>query len=330
MSTRARSPGTAAARTPTRGAEVPAMGDAAGASIIIVSLDGRGRLAMPLDALAACDPPPAEVLVVDNGSKDGTAEFVRGRYPWARVVRAPRNLGFAGGNNLGILNARGSILVLLNDDTEPDAGFLAPLLDAFHADPRLGAAGVRLAYPNGGAIQHLGGSVEANGLTRHAGWGDADADPAGGPVEVEYATGACLALRREAVSGVGLLDEGFWPIYFEEVDYCRRLREAGWRIAVVPSSRVVHHESQTTGRMSAGFLEKYHRNRLRHLLKSARTTRQRLRAIRAEARWIVGNHPWDAFWPCAKAYAWAALQWREAARAVEAERPRRMRRRAAP
>jgi GT2 family glycosyltransferase len=188
-------------------------------SVLIVSLNGRERLAMPLGALRACDPAPWEVIVVDNGSTDGTSDFVRAEFPEARLVRSPRNLGFAGGNNLAMMNARGEILILLNDDTVPDAGFLAPLLEAFAADARLGAAGVRLVYPDGRTLQHLGGFVEANGLTKHVAYGEAD-DAASAPrvIDVEYATGACLALRREAVRATGLLDEGFWPIYFEEVD----------------------------------------------------------------------------------------------------------------
>src|SRR5690606_30479801 len=115
-------------------------------SVVIVSLNGRERLAMPLEALRRCSPAADEVIVVDNGSTDGTSAFVREHHPEAMLVRAPRNLGFAGGNNLGIVNASGDIVILLNDDTEPEPDWLAPLHAAFDADPRLGIAGVRLLY----------------------------------------------------------------------------------------------------------------------------------------------------------------------------------------
>ncbi|MBX3729861.1 MAG: glycosyltransferase family 2 protein [Candidatus Sumerlaeia bacterium] len=280
-------------------------------SIVIVSLNGRERLAMPLDALRRCDPPADEVIVVDNGSSDGTSDFVREHYPEVLLVRAPHNLGFAGGNNLGLLNASGDVLVLLNDDTEPETDWLAPLHAAFHDDPRLGIAGVRLLYPDRQTIQHLGGTIEPNGLTKHLDYGATlDEQKVHEPLDADYVTGAALAIRRQTVREIGLLDAGFWPIYFEEVDWCERARRRHWHVRVYPASTVIHHESQTTVKMSRRFLTMYNRNRLRFLLKHRRG-RALLRAVRAEARWLAGHRPWDNFWPLALAYAWAVLQWRE-------------------
>ena len=292
---------------------VGAMGDGSSLkfSIVIVSLNGRQRLAWPLEALRRSNPAPFEIIVVDNGSADGTSEFVAAGYPEAILVRAPHNLGFAGGNNLGILNARGNVVLLLNDDTEPDPGWLGPLAEAFAADPRLGIAGARLLYPDRRTIQHLGGVIHANGLTNHIDYGV----PVGEqsirePREMDYVTGAALAIRRAAIRRIGLLDEGFWPIYFEEIDWCTRAWRAGWKVRVIPASTVIHHESQTTERLSRRFLTMYNRNRWRYLLKNRRGL-DLLRAIRAEGRWIAQNGPWDNFWSCARAYAWAAIQWRE-------------------
>ncbi len=266
---------------------------------------------MPLDALRECDPPPHEVIVVDNGSTDGTSAFVLDRYPEVILVRAPKNLGFAGGNNLGMLNATGDVLVLLNDDTEPESDWLAALDAAFVQDSKLGVAGVRLLYPDRKTIQHLGGVVEPNGLTQHLDYGlSIDEQTVFEPREVDYATGAALAARREAVREIGMLDEGFWPIYFEEVDWCFRAREAGWGVRVIPDSTVIHHESQTTEKFSRRFLTMYARNRWRFLLKHQRGW-DLMRSIRAEARWMARHRPWDNLWPLAQAYAWAAIQWRE-------------------
>ncbi len=276
-------------------------------SVIIVSLNGRRRIDLPLKALEKCDPAPAEVIVVDNGSTDGLSRYIKSAYPGVCVIRTPRNLGFAGGNNLGIVNARGGVVVLLNDDTEPEAGWLAPLDSAFAEDSRLGVAGCQLLYPGGERIQHLGGFVAENGLTDHGSWGEEAAQETEGRLPCEYVTGAALAARREVLAEAGLLDPGFWPIYFEEVDFCARARKKGWEVAVVPGSRVIHHESQTTGRMSQRFLRLYHRNRLRYLLKNRRPG-DWASTLRAEARWLVQHHPWNQLWACALAYAWAPFQ----------------------
>lgn len=280
-------------------------------SIIIVSLNGRRRLAMPLDALRISDPPPAEIIVVDNGSNDGTSDFVRTHYPEVTLIRAPRNLGFAGGNNLGLLNATGDVLVLLNDDTEPEPGWLAPLAREFQLHPRLGIAGVRLLYPDRRTIQHMGGLIELNGLTKHTSYGAAvERQEQFDSFGADYVTGAAFAIRRRVIREIGLLDEGYWPIYFEETDWCERARRHGWKVRVVPESTVIHHESQTTEKLSPRFLTMYNRNRLRFVLKHRRG-HALLRALRAESRWLARNVPWDNLWPLAKAYAWAAIQWRE-------------------
>ncbi len=263
---------------------------------------------MPLEALRRSDPAPAEVIVVDNGSRDGLSRFVRRQYPEVLLVRSRRNLGFAGGNNLGLVNASGEVLLLLNDDTEPDPDWLRPLQDAFRADRRLGVAGCRLLYPGRETVQHLGGIVHQNGLTDHARWGERNspATEGDGLLEAHYVTGAAMAIRREVLAMIGLLDPGYWPIYFEEVDFCERARRAGWKVAVVPASTVVHHESRTTERLSPRFLRLYHRNRIRFLLRN-RPPRQWPGILRAELRWLLGNTPWDNLWPCALAYAAAPL-----------------------
>jgi len=276
-------------------------------SIIIVCLNGRARIAMPLDALRRCDPPAHEVIVVDNGSTDGLGEFVRANYPEVRLVSLPRNYGFAGGNNEGIKVATGDILLLLNDDTDPRPDWLAPLVGEFRTQPKTGIAGCLLLYPDGVTIQHLGGIVHDNGLTDHIDYKktfDPASDP-GPPREMTYVTGAAFAIRREVVDQIGVLDPAFWPIYFEETDYCARALRAGWKIRVVPRSIVVHHESQTTQVFSPGYLEKYHRNRWRYLLKN-RGPRGLWRAIRAEWRWWRDINPLDSKPACRRAYLRAA------------------------
>ncbi len=275
-------------------------------SVIIVCLNGRDRIAMPLDALKKSDPAPDEVIVVDNGSSDGTAEYVRDSHPDVQLVCAPRNLGFAGGNNIGIERSKGDVVVLLNDDTEPRVDWLAELLEEFRNSPKTGVAGCLLLYPDKKTIQHCGGIIERNGLTQHIAWGKKirpNQDP--GPArDVPYATGAALAIRRAVIHEIGPLDPGYWPIYFEEVDFCVRARRAGWKVRVVPRSIVIHHESQTTVAWSSGFLAKYHRNRWRFLLRTYGGFR---RAAHAEWTWWKQYRAWPHLVPCLKAYGWVAV-----------------------
>src|SRR5690606_16726582 len=118
--------------------------------------------------------------------------------------------------------AGGRFVLLLNDDTEPHEGWLDALEQGFYHNPRLGIAGCQLLYPGPeGRIQHLGAVVHRNGLTDHVGWGEQARGDDEGPelIEADYVTGAAMAVRREVIEEIGILDPGFWPIYFEEADF---------------------------------------------------------------------------------------------------------------
>lgn len=124
-------------------------------SAIVLSWNGKKYIADCLDALLAQDYAHLELLVVDNGSTDGTPELVAEQYPLVTLIRNGRNLGFAPGNNIGLRAATGDLLVLLNQDTRVQPGCLAALAATF-ADPSIGVAGCKLLYPDG-TIQHAGG-----------------------------------------------------------------------------------------------------------------------------------------------------------------------------
>jgi|CXWL01.1.fsa_nt_gi GT2 family glycosyltransferase len=194
-----------------------------------------------------------EVLVVDDGSTDGTTAALREAFPTATVLPTAGGLGFTRAVNLGLRSARGEVLLLLNSDTELTAGGLLRLSEAFAEAPHLGIAGGRLVYPDGRA-QWSGGArpdtlwlfTLASGLSnplrflpgyrwlrrsRNAG-------------TVDWVSGAALALRREVWEAVGPFDEEF-RFYAQDLDFCLRVREAGWTVAVVPSFRVVHHHGST-------------------------------------------------------------------------------------
>jgi len=271
-------------------------------SVVIASLNGSEVLPRCLESLRRTVYEDIEVIVVDNGSTDGTYEVVKESFPEVKVLRSERNLGFAGGNNLGIREARGEIVFLLNDDTEVEPDWARELVQASTSLPDWGVIGAKLLYPDRKTIQHAGGEILPNALTKHIGDGQPDSTEYDSIRKCEYVTGAAFAIRRETLEKVGLLDEGFFPIYFEEVDYCWRVRRAGFQVYYVPSIRIYHYESRTTIKYSSGFFYKYHKNRLRFILKNF-NGREILRALKYEAMWLLRHRPFDNLLPLLRAYA---------------------------
>lgn len=200
----------------------------------------------------------AEVIVVDDASRDGTAEAVREGYPAVRVLRNERAEGFTCSANRGLAAAGGELLVLLNSDTEVEAGAWEALEVAFGHERRLGVAGAALRYPDG-TPQWSGGRFPTLRWLFVLAAGAAPAvarlpgvrairpvsGAGGGPVY--WVTGAAMAFRREVWAEVGAFDEGF-RLYGQDLDFCTRAREADWEVAVAPGFRVVHHHGATIGR----------------------------------------------------------------------------------
>lgn len=236
------------------------------ASVIIPVWNGMEYLPACIGALLAQDYPDFEVIVVDNGSTDGSGDWVAERYPQIRLIRNFQNLGFSGGCNMGLRVAQGEVLILLNQDTIVQPGWLPAMVEALRK-PEVGAVGCKLLYPDGRTIQHAGGWIEwPLGLAHHYGQGEEDRGQWDEPRPVDYVTGAAVAFRRDVMKQVGLLDEGFWPGYFEDADFCYRVREAGYEIWYVPRGVAIHYET-TTLRNPRVRAQTYHRGRLRFVLK---------------------------------------------------------------
>jgi GT2 family glycosyltransferase len=278
-------------------------------SVIVCSLNGERVLPTCLGSLARLAPEPThEVVIVNNGSTDATPLLVERDFPAFRLVSAPRNLGFGGGNNLGLRAARGRVLILLNDDTEVPPDWLARLAPAFERDPRVGAVGCKLLYPDRKTIQHAGGVIHANGATNHLGYGEPDQGQYDRGYECAYVTGAALALRRKALEEVGLLDPAFWPIYFEEVDLQRRMARAGWKIWQEGTAWLVHFESQSQGLASPRFIYRYTRNRLRFVALNGLPGPRRL-ALHHEMGFVKSMARDGLLWPTLRAYAVGLAMW---------------------
>ena len=214
-------------------------------SVIVVTWNVRELLAACLAALpAATDELLTEVIVVDNGSTDGTADFVRSEFPGVRLLVNEENVGFARANNRGLTVAKGTYTVLLNPDTEPQPRSLTEMVRFMDAHPRAGAGSPRLVRPGGSAQPYAFGDDPSPGyLIRRAfaharsgylhDWGIVE------PQQVGWVSGASLVARREAVQRVGGLDEKMF-MYFEDNDWCRRMRLAGWQVWYNPRAEVVH------------------------------------------------------------------------------------------
>ena len=186
-----------------------------------------------------------EVIVVDNGSQDNAPDIVGKDFPAVHLVRNGRNLGFAGGCNAGLAAATGDALVLLNQDTVAQPGWLAGLVTAVD-EPGAGVAGSLALLADGVTIQHAGGVMDwPLGIACHRGYGEALVNHPQSADDATFVTGASLAVRREVLERIGLLDAGFWPGYYEDVDFCWRARDAGYSIRYAPNSILVHAESSS-------------------------------------------------------------------------------------
>lgn len=236
-------------------------------SVIVLAWNGQTYLEPCLTALLAQDYTPCQVIVVDNGSQDRSVEIAQRFAPRLELVRNRTNLGFAGGVNVGIRHATGEIIVLLNQDTEVQPGWLHALVDAFAQDSTVGIVGSKALYPNG-RVQHAGGYIRpGDAFAFHVGRNEEDDGQAGVPGDVEYVTGTSFALHRRVLEAIGGLDEGFYPAYYEEIDYCYRARRAGFRIVYQPKSLLVHHESTSLPAESYALISAFHRNRVRFVLR---------------------------------------------------------------
>jgi GT2 family glycosyltransferase len=253
-------------------------------SVIVVNYNRRELLRECLRSVRARR--SVELIVVDNGSADGSADAVAAEFPAARLLRQERNLGFARAVNLAMGASSGDVLLLLNNDTVVQEGALDVLLDFLEAHPRVGIVGAQLLNEDG-TLQHSFdnfptlGLVLAKGLAR---WLRPDRYPSrhtalDGPREVESVIGAAMAVRRGLVEQIGPLDEAFfWAL--EETDWCRRAWAAGWKVMIVPEARVRHRSGATKALSPARAEVEYVRSLFAYFRKHApRSTYTALRLL---------------------------------------------------
>ena len=224
-----------------------------------------------------------ETIVVDNGCKQKPFAPFAAQYPDVKLIESKHNLGFAGGNNLGIAAARGQYYFFVNNDAELTADTISVLLEAFERNPTLGAISPKLCYwPD---PQHETNTIQYAGTTpvhamtaRNRTIGEREADRGQyctPPQQTAYTHGAAMMVPRATVERVGAWPENFF-LYYEELDWCEQIRRAGYSIMVAPAATVFHKESLTVGASSP--LKTYYLNRNRILF---------MRRNRGWAAWLA-------------------------------------------
>ncbi|PWT96733.1 MAG: glycosyltransferase family 2 protein [Candidatus Melainabacteria bacterium] len=216
-------------------------------SIVIPNWNGKKFLAGCLNSLAAQTYSPLEVIVIDNGSVDGSVAFLKTNYPWVKLIRFDHNTGFSVAVNAGILQASGSLVALLNNDTIVDSDWLAELVRALSEHPEAGSVACKmLAYDDKSILDGAGDGYRRGGLPGRIGHREKDLGQFDQPRYVLGACGGAAMYRRQLFDAIGLFDEDYFA-YLEDVDMGLRAQRAGFKCYYVPAAVVYHLGCGTTG-----------------------------------------------------------------------------------
>jgi GT2 family glycosyltransferase len=213
--------------------------------IVVLNWNGVDDTLECLESLSRLDYPAYEMMVVDNGSTDGSVPAIRERFPAVTIVENGENMGYAGGNNVGLRHAmaqEADYALLLNNDTVVDPAFLRILVDAAEAEPSAGITGPTVYYhAQPDVIWSAGGGIDwQRGDTRMVGLNERDEGQFGTePRPVDFVAGCAMLVRRAVLEQAGLLDERFF-VYYEESEWCVRAARAGFRIVYVPAAHIWH------------------------------------------------------------------------------------------
>jgi GT2 family glycosyltransferase len=280
-------------------------------SIIIVSWNVRELLRTCLSSIDSArnlemHALSIEVIVVDSGSGDDSQEMVKNEFPWVRLLAQKENVGFPKGNNIGLREAKGRTVLLLNPDTEIIGDALQQMVKYLDENSGVGAVGAQLLNPDGSVQSSKRRfptltlaafestwlqSLAPRSLLRHYYIEDS---PANATMEVDWLVGACIAVRKEVIEKVGRLDEAYF-MYSEELDWCRRIKGAGWGIVYLPSAKILHHVGKSSQQAVTERHINFQRAKLRYFRKfHGRPSATFLRAI------ILSNYMSQLCWEAIK------------------------------
>ncbi len=272
-------------------------------SVIIPSYNGAALLPACLDALLGQTLPADEVIVVDDGSSDGSCALVRARYPQVTLLALPANGGFCRAANAGLRAAGGELLALLNNDVEADAGWLAALTAALAAQPDVGSCASRMLFHDQrDRVSSAGLFVRVDGVARDIGHGEPDGPRFAAPALVFGASAGAALYRRALLADVGLFDEDL-VAYAEDVDLAFRAQWRGWRCLYVPPAVAYHRVGATYGAASAAAAYYGSRNALVVVCKNMPD-----RVLRRHWSAIVAAQAYQVAYLTARGHGWPALR----------------------
>lgn len=233
-------------------------------SIISVNYNQSALTCDMIRSLKQVTYPNLEIIIVDNDSRDDSPLPITEEFPDVSLIRSERNLGFAGGNNLGISSSNGEYLFFLNNDTEVDPHVLEPMVDLFESDSRIGIASPKIIYYQSGETIQFAGSKGINTWTgRSVTIGAMEHDE--GQYDRIYETalidGAAMMVPARLIPKVGMMPEEYF-LYYEELDWCERIKRAGYKSYYVGNAKIYHKESISVGKNSITKTYYMNRNRL--------------------------------------------------------------------
>lgn len=234
--------------------------------IIVLNWNGKEDTLDCLASLRSTDYENYQTVLVDNGSEDDSVRAVKEKFPEVEVVETGKNLGFAGGNNVGIeyaMKAGADYVFLINNDTTVHPDYLKELVAVAESDPKIGAAGSKIYYHSeperiwfaGGTVNWLCNKGE------HIGLNEVDKGQYDEIKEVGYLTGCALLVKREVIEKIGVLEDDYF-LYYEDTDFSLRVHNAGYKTVYVPKSKIYHKVSRSTKPGSASYVYYHVRNGL--------------------------------------------------------------------
>lgn len=217
-----------------------------------------------LDSLKDISYPNVEIIIVDNGSPIKDADSIIKKYPKVILIKSDKNLGFAGGNNLGVRVAKGDYFLFINNDTEVPKGFLEPLVELLKSDKTIGMVSPKIKFHWDPTLIQYAGFTKINPYTlRNKGIGYRQKDSAEFDTlsETESIHGAAMMVPRRVIEKVGMMTEVYF-LYYEEHDWAEMVKRAGYKIYYQPASYILHKESISTGKDSPFKTYYINRNRI--------------------------------------------------------------------
>jgi N-acetylglucosaminyl-diphospho-decaprenol L-rhamnosyltransferase len=268
-------------------------------SIVIVSWNVRDLLRQCMHSVLGSQTCTLEVIVVDNVSTDGTVEMVQAEYPSVHLIANTENCGFPAANNQGITLAQGRYTMILNPDTEVVSDALATMVAYADANPDVGVVGPQLLNDDGSIQPSRRRFPTLATALFESTWLQAYAPrrlleryyvqdrPDDATLDVDWVMGAALMARREAIAQVGLMDEGYF-MYSEELDWCKRFQDAGWRVVYLPTAQIVHYGGKSSDQVGASRHVHFQTSKVYYFRKHYG------RFMGETLRWfLLGNYVWQ-------------------------------------